>query len=189
MNKRVVVYGKTIDNAREKLENILDSMIYGDVYNVKELREYMEVQMKNGDLYTTAIGGESSRGHKWNYAYIDRDIDTSTINEFILPSGIGGDYNYEFYSNDMSEELSRVDMWLYVSGEDKRIDRQILNKNYNVEYRLGNGNFCTFNNTLVGVDKKYYWFLSDDGLDVIEKERIVIMESGPKKHKNKKLGM
>lgn len=29
-------------------------------------------------------------------------------------------------------------MWLYISGKDEKIDKWILNRNYNVEYKLGN---------------------------------------------------
>jgi hypothetical protein len=70
-------------------------------------------------------------------------------------------------------------MWLYVSGKDEKIDEQTLGKNYNVEYKLGNGRLCTFNNNLVNIDDRYYWFLSDDGLDVVEKDRVVTMVCHP----------
>lgn len=97
MNKRVIVYGKTIDKAREKLENILDNMIYGDVHNFRKSKHDMQLLLKNGDIYTTVTGNESSKGHKWHYAYIDKDINIDILNEVILPSGINDDYDYEFY--------------------------------------------------------------------------------------------
>lgn len=67
-------------------------------------------------------------------------------------------------------------MWLYVSGKDEKIDKWILNRNYNVEYKLGNEKTQTLSNILVNIDDRYYWFLSEDnGLDVIEKDRVVTM--------------
>lgn len=95
MNKRILVYGKTIDRAIEKLEDILSNIPYGDIHDVKKSRSDMQVLLKNGDLYNVATASESSRGHKWKYAHIDKDISIDIFNRIILPSGIDGDY--EFY--------------------------------------------------------------------------------------------
>ena len=70
-------------------------------------------------------------------------------------------------------------MWLYVSGKDEKTDKQTLNKKYNVEYELGNGKINTFSSTLVNIDDKYYWFLDDDGLNIIKKDRVATMVAQP----------
>lgn len=72
-------------------------------------------------------------------------------------------------------------MWLYVSGKDEKIDKWTLDKSYNVEYELGNGKIRTFNNTLVNIDDMYYWFLGEQGMDVIKKDRVITMVCEPKK--------
>ena len=67
-------------------------------------------------------------------------------------------------------------MWLYVSGKNKEIDNWTLGRNYNVEYKLGNGKMYTFSNILTNICDKYYWFLSEEnGLDIIEKDKVVTM--------------
>lgn len=67
-------------------------------------------------------------------------------------------------------------MWLHISGKDKKIDKWILNRKYNVEYKLENGKLETFNNVLVNIDHTHYWFLSEEhGLDIVKKDRIVTM--------------
>lgn len=95
MNKRILVYGKTIDRAMDKLEDILNNIPHGDIHDVRKSRSDMQVLLKNGDLYNIVTASESSRGHKWKYAYIDKDISIDIFNRVILPSGIDGDY--EFY--------------------------------------------------------------------------------------------
>jgi len=52
----------------------------------------------------------------------------------------------------------------------------ILDKNYNVEYELGNGKRQTFSNILRNVDGTYFWFCSEEeGMDVIRQDRILTM--------------
>lgn len=60
------------------------------------------------------------------------------------------------------------------------LDRKewVLNRSYNVEYKLGNGELKTLNNKLVGISEKYLWFLSErEGLDLIKIDRIATMIS------------
>lgn len=95
MNKRILVYGKTIDRAIERLNEILADIPHGAIHDVRQSRNDMQVSLKNGDLYSVATASESSRGHKWKYAHIDKDISIDIFNRVILPSGIDGDY--EFY--------------------------------------------------------------------------------------------
>jgi len=39
----------------------------------------------------------------------------------------------------------------------------------------------TFSNTLVNIDDKYYWFLSENGMDLIKKDKVVTMTSEPRR--------
>ena len=58
-------------------------------------------------------------------------------------------------------------------GEDSEY---IYDRNYNVEYELGNKRICTFNNTLKNVDDKYFWFFSQsEGVCIIRQDRIITM--------------
>ena len=54
--------------------------------------------------------------------------------------------------------------------------KHMLNRLYNVEYKLANGKINTFSNILTNVDGKYFWFYSEEnGLDIIKQDRIETM--------------
>ena len=52
----------------------------------------------------------------------------------------------------------------------------VLDRNYNIEYELGNGKRRTFSNILRNVDGTYFWFCSEEeGMDVIRQDKIITM--------------
>jgi len=57
-----------------------------------------------------------------------------------------------------------------------RAEKYMLNRLYNVEYKLENETIETFSNILTNVDEKYFWFYSEEyGLDIIKQNRIETM--------------
>lgn len=51
----------------------------------------------------------------------------------------------------------------------------VLDRSYNVEYELVNGKRNTLSNILANVDGTYFWFCSEEGMDVIRQDRIITM--------------
>lgn len=85
MNNNIIIYGSTIEIANAKLQGLLDNMKYGDVLNVMKSFNNFVVTMKNGDVYRAVTTSDSSRGRKWQYAYIDSKIDSQLIDWVVLP--------------------------------------------------------------------------------------------------------
>lgn len=96
---KILIYGKTKERAFYRLQSLLDDMRYGDVNRVRKSSFEFVVELKNGDIFHAVIASDSSRGSKWDYAYIDKNIDNKTIQQIILPCYIGLNTtgHYEFY--------------------------------------------------------------------------------------------
>ena len=62
---------------------------------------------------------------------------------------------------------------------------RILNRRYNVEYKMANGKWGTFNNILVNVDGDYFWFESEeDGLSLVLQDRVTFMYCTDRRQEN-----
>jgi len=97
---KILVYGVTRERARSKLQDLLDNFKHGDVNKVSKGYNDFVVELKNGDIYKTVTANDSSRGHKWDYAYIDNLIDVELTNNIIMPCfSYKGDLkdSYEWY--------------------------------------------------------------------------------------------
>lgn len=44
--------------------------------------------MKNGDVYKAIPALQNARGYRWQYAYIDKEIDNEMLHTVILPKYI-----------------------------------------------------------------------------------------------------
>ena len=96
---KILVYGSTREIAFYKLQNLLDNMRYGDVSKVRKSSFDFVVELKNGDIFQAVIASDNVKGRKWDYAYIDMNIDSEIIQQIILPCYIGLNTRgqYEFY--------------------------------------------------------------------------------------------
>jgi hypothetical protein len=90
MNKYVVV-AQTIDRAREYLKYLVGEIQYKYIYKVTDSKYEMIVEMKNGDIYQTIPASQSSRGHRFNKAYVEEGVDQEIIDCIIRPCLIGDD--------------------------------------------------------------------------------------------------
>lgn len=83
---KILIFGITIRNAINKLEEILSDMRYGDVFNVRRTSNDMSVELFNGDIYKTVTASQYARGYKCHKAYIQNGIDKEIHDCVILPT-------------------------------------------------------------------------------------------------------
>lgn len=85
MNRKIIVFGSSIQRANDKLQSLLDNMRVGDIKQVRKGYNDFTIQLKNGDVYITKTASESCRGYRWQYAYIDAFINEDLLYNVILP--------------------------------------------------------------------------------------------------------
>ena len=61
------------------------------------------IELKNGDYYQAVRANDGARGHRWQYAYIDRDIKKEMLDCVVLPKFIHKDLNPNTYTEDYLE--------------------------------------------------------------------------------------
>lgn len=97
MSNNIIVYGTTRKIAFDMLEKLLNDMKYGDVADVRKNNYEFTAILKNGDRYKAMCASDSARGHKWQYAYIDKMISSEVLNNIIFPTFvprlISGEYD------------------------------------------------------------------------------------------------
>lgn len=93
MNKKIIIFGSSIQRANDKLQSLLDNMRVGDIRQVRKGYNDFTVQLKNGDIYVAKTASESRRGYRWQYAYIDLFINEDIFYAVILPKFIPKDEN------------------------------------------------------------------------------------------------
>ena len=108
MRDNIIVYGTTKERAFYKLEQLLNDMKYGDIADVKKSSCEFVVILKNGDIYKAMCASDSTRGHKWQYAYIDRMISSEILNNIIFPTFIPRLVNGEY---DASAKIEDRIIW------------------------------------------------------------------------------
>jgi hypothetical protein len=79
----IIVYGASFDRACHKLQIMLEDMRYGDVEEVKRNKDIFTVRLKNGDYYKALGASDNARGHRWQYAFIDRLISEEILNNVV----------------------------------------------------------------------------------------------------------
>lgn len=83
-----LIFGKTLEDARTFLENIVEKLNYDDILEMKITKDNYQVTLKDGTLYKAVPATESARGLKCQKVYIQRGIDEEIINCVILPKVI-----------------------------------------------------------------------------------------------------
>lgn len=84
----IIYYNSNFINANEQLKAIIDK--YNQVQipvikcHYKKIGSYAEFE--NGDIWRVVRANENARGHKWNIAYIERNIDYDIYQCIISPS-------------------------------------------------------------------------------------------------------
>jgi hypothetical protein len=87
MSKNIIVYGKDFKTASNKLDAIFETVIDKSTIVAKHKCKYdYAILLRNGDRYTALQVSDSTRGYKWQYAYIDRNIDRDVLNDIIFSS-------------------------------------------------------------------------------------------------------
>lgn len=104
MGNNIIIYGTTRKRAFDMLEKLLNDMKYGDIADVKKSSYEFVAILKNGDIYKSMCASDSTRGHKWQYAYIDRMISSEILNNIIFPTFIPRLINGEYDANAKRED-------------------------------------------------------------------------------------
>lgn len=86
VNRKIIIFGSSMQRANNKLQSILDNMRVGDIEQVRKGYNDFTVQLKNGDIYVAKTASESCRGCRWQYAYIDALINENILYNVILPT-------------------------------------------------------------------------------------------------------
>lgn len=86
MANKIVVFGNTKELATRKLEEILNNIQYSKVKDVRKSRFDMRAELHNGDTYQVSSASDSSRGMRFNIAYVDRNITLDFLNQVIRPN-------------------------------------------------------------------------------------------------------
>ena len=96
MKSEVIIFGLTLEVANNKLEKLHQLLGKNLIQIYKKSENYSVIILSDGTIYRAIKVGDSSRGYRWNYAYIDRNISEDILNTIILPTGVGK-YGAEFY--------------------------------------------------------------------------------------------
>lgn len=83
MNKNIVVFGSTFERASNKLQEMLNEMKYGEVEMVRKGKNEFTISLVNGDRYIIVGMGDSARGYRWQYAYIDKQIPQEILHSMV----------------------------------------------------------------------------------------------------------
>lgn len=92
-----IVFGKSAPIASMRLQSMLDDMKYGDVLKVRKSINHMEVELKNGDYYTTAVTSSNSKGMRYQVAYVPENVDQKFLDNIVYPCLIGENAKVIFY--------------------------------------------------------------------------------------------
>jgi hypothetical protein len=99
MYRKIIVYGSTRVIANQKMQSLLDKMNPDEIKKVRKSNSEFAFEMNNGDYYLSLSASDNARGHRWQYAYIDENIDFDTIERIIIPcyrsEDLTSNWNYE----------------------------------------------------------------------------------------------
>jgi hypothetical protein len=84
------IYYKTQRKSYELFQKIFESykqagLVTNNPLDIKYSRYNCEGHFANGDIWRTIRIGDSTRGYRWDTAYIDNDINTDDIFRYIAP--------------------------------------------------------------------------------------------------------
>ncbi|HHU59551.1 TPA: hypothetical protein GXZ34_01340 [bacterium] len=109
MNRKIIIFGSSMQRANNKLQSILDNMRVGDIEQVRKGYNNFTVQLKNGDIYIAKTASESCRGYKWQYAYIDALINEDLLYTVILPNFIPKDENGDWIMDEYIDVKNHIE--------------------------------------------------------------------------------
>jgi len=108
--KKIIVYGSTIERAFNKLQELLDHMNLKDIRKVTKTSPntgIFTVELKNGDYYIALKACDNVRGYRWQYAYIDKDINQELLDHVVvckfIPENINTEWNPDIKTEDYYE--------------------------------------------------------------------------------------
>lgn len=102
MNRNIIIYGSTKFWAVGKLETLLIDKRCGNVKQVKRSVANLEVESFNGVYYKAVCVDDDAKGLRWQYAYIDRDIEKETLNNIIFPNFLPKDNNGKILTKEIN---------------------------------------------------------------------------------------
>lgn len=82
-----IIFGENRQRAFEKILSLYENIPKEEILLIKKSSFFIEIFLKNGDVIKTASANDSSRGLKFNIAYIDKFISQEIIQNVLLPFG------------------------------------------------------------------------------------------------------
>lgn len=84
---RGIVWGKSLERALSKFEQIKSGYTYAHIEVIKEQKNHQSyyILFSNGDEWYAVKAAESQRGRRCNVSFIDDMIDTEIVNTVIRP--------------------------------------------------------------------------------------------------------
>ena len=100
--KNIIVYGSTTERAFNKLQELLDNMNLKDIRKVTKTSlntGMFTIELNNGDYYKAIRAGDNVRGCRWQYAYVDKDINQELFDCVVVCKFIPENLNKEWNPN------------------------------------------------------------------------------------------
>ena len=89
MSVQILIYGSTIEIANNKLDKIAKTIKDENIYKYfKSSILGNSIELTDGCLFKSIALNHNIRGYKWQYAYIDKNIDNKILEDVILASFI-----------------------------------------------------------------------------------------------------
>jgi hypothetical protein len=109
--KKIIIYGSTMQRSFNKLQKLLDNMNQDEIKQVKKSSVQtgiFTVELNNGDCYVAVRASDNTRGHRWQYAYIDKNINNDILHNVVLC-----EFMPEYYitKNEPPENLNEKDYY------------------------------------------------------------------------------
>jgi hypothetical protein len=91
------IFGNTIIEGKQFLDNIIGKMMYKDVESVCISKNYSGAVLTDGTIYRVLLPKDSSRGLKIDKAYVSKSVSVEFVKE-ILPFLFNGDTDIEYFN-------------------------------------------------------------------------------------------
>ncbi len=82
---KVIVFGKTVNSAKNKLDEIVNSIPRDDIKQIKKHIHNYVVELFDGTRYMVVPATQSARGHKCDKVYVEYGVDQEIIDCVIYP--------------------------------------------------------------------------------------------------------
>lgn len=84
IKENIIVFGTTKEKAFNKLQELLDHMKQEDIKQIRKSKDTFSIITNNDDYYRAIGASDNARMYRWQYAYIDKDIDEETFESVVL---------------------------------------------------------------------------------------------------------